>query len=454
MRREVLLAALLATLVAAPARAQDAGSGRDAATRDGAPASAAAPPEPGADEGDGDDPHGGGGTKNPDRVIEDARLPAGTIAVQVLDASNAPMPRTAVTLGILKNTVAKGESREHKTETTDDQGRIVFRDLPTGTGIAYRVSVTKDGGQFAATPFGLALDKGTIVMLHVYPVTGAIMSLEQLSSMEQVRAVTDRAVVLVEGILYVELKDDRVQMQQLYRVMNAGSVAWVPKDLILPLPSDFTSFVNDTQAMSDVGLDAVAGKGLRLHGTFAPGQHEVTFRWQLPYDGEERLTFEVEPPPNTVSMRVMAAASQEMRFSAEGFPPGEPQDDGRGSRVLMTQRAIRRGEPMISKVKLSLTDIPRTVPIAARLTVVILAALAVALGIALGARRRATSGADAKERRALLLADLEELVRAHRAGEIGPKTFERARRELYDAIARTLPVPPAPSASAAQSTAR
>jgi len=37
-----------------------------------------------------------------------------------------------------------------------------------------------------------------------------------------------------------------------------------------------------------------------------------------------------------------------------------------------------------------------------------------------------------------LLEDLEDLERAHLSGEVGPKTYERARRELVDAIARTL----------------
>ena len=54
-----------------------------------------------------------------------------------------------------------------------------------------------------------------------------------------------------------------------------------------------------------------------------------------------------------------------------------------------------------------------------------------------GSGRRDASGAS-KEHRARLLADLEELERARAAGDIGPKTYERARRELVDAIARTL----------------
>ena len=40
-----------------------------------------------------------------------------------------------------------------------------------------------------------------------------------------------------------------------------------------------------------------------------------------------------------------------------------------------------------------------------------------------------------------LLNELEELEKAHLAGDVGPKTYERARRELIDALARTLRLP-------------
>ena len=47
---------------------------------------------------------------------------------------------------------------------------------------------------------------------------------------------------------------------------------------------------------------------------------------------------------------------------------------------------------------------------------------------------------DLKSERQRLLGELEELERARQRSEIGPKTYERARRELLDAIARTFAV--------------
>jgi len=88
-----------------------------------------------------------------------------------------------------------------------------------------------------------------------------------------------------------------------------------------------------------------------------------------------------------------------------------------------------------------LRDIP--VPGPARIIATLLASLGVlaGLGYAFTTRKSLVAGGSAKEERARLLADLEELERAHRVGDVGPKTYERARRELIDAIARTLAQP-------------
>ena len=61
-------------------------------------------------------------------------------------------------------------------------------------------------------------------------------------------------------------------------------------------------------------------------------------------------------------------------------------------------------------------------------------------GIVLGVRKAPPR--DTKRERAQLLAALESLELAHREGKIGPKTYERGRRELLDDIARTFAADP------------
>jgi hypothetical protein len=357
----------------------------------------------------------------PDSNEEDIRLPAGTIDVTLLDPDNAALPNTAVTLGIIHNSVAKGESREHKLGMTDASGGAAFSGLATGSGIAYRVSVVKDGATFWATPFALSQDKGTRVSLHVYPVTHDIK----------------KALVVSQVVIYAELKDDRVQIEQAVTLFNLGRVAWVLDDLVVSLPEGFQA-LNGQQGMGGEGIEPVDKRGARIRGTFGPGQHTVDFRWQLPYDNEPDVSFDESLPPNVAVARALAAASQQMRLVVTGFPEAQARTDSNGERILITERQMRRDEAPLTTLHYELRDIPTPGP--ARIVATLLASLGVLAGVGFAFTSRKSSGAstDAKEARARLLAELEELERAHSAGDVGPQTYERARREIIDAIARTL----------------
>ena len=376
-------------------------------------------------------PRGSGGSGSqmfqppPDSNEEDTRLPAGTIAVTLLDGDNAPLPNTAVTLGILHNSVAKGESREHKLAVTDANGVVTFANLEHVSGVAYRVSVVKDGGTFWASPFGLSAEKGMRVSLHVYPVTHDI----------------ETALIVSQVVVYAEMKDDRVQFEQALTIYNLGRVAWVPDGVMLGLPADFTE-LNGQDSMSGEGVTSIEKKGAQLHGTFGPGQHTIDFRWQLPYAGEKDVKFDETLIPHVAVMRVMAAASQDMKLIASGFPEAEPRTDAQGQRILITEKQLRRDETPLTRVHVEMLDLPTPGPANKIATALAAFGVLAGLGYAFTAKKAAKPAATSKEERARLLAELEELERAHRAGDVGPKTHERARRELIDAIARTLVAAP------------
>jgi hypothetical protein len=163
------LAAAVLPLLASTALAQDAGkSVRDAGSREAAAAAASASgsvaraPEA---ESEGDDAlpaghpqvadanphaHAAGGTTGglpgtfeppPDLEEADPTLPPGTIVVDLRDADEKPVAREEVTLGMIINSVAKGDSRKHLQATTDERGRVAFHGLELASNIAYRVSV-------------------------------------------------------------------------------------------------------------------------------------------------------------------------------------------------------------------------------------------------------------------------------------------------------------------------
>jgi hypothetical protein len=390
-----------------------------------------------APENPHENPHGQGNPDifqpPPDGAQEEKSLPVGTLDVYIADAASKPIAGTPVTLGVVYNSVAKGESRKRLFATTNERGIARFEHLETGSSVAYRPMVITDG-TFSVTPFRLPEAAGMRALLHVYPIV------EDASE----------AKVVAQAIVYTEVKDDRIQIQQIYRIFNFGKTAWVPKDLVLRLPETFTGFASQ-QGMTDVGVDAVPKQGARVRGTFAPGQHELEFRWQLPYAGEADVAFDVGLVPNVAAARVIAPASLDMKLDVEGFPSPHSTSDGQGQRALITERQLTREEPPMKRVSVTIKGLPTEGP--GKLIATFLAAGGLGIGLVLGAQR--PSKKDRTNERARLLAELTDLERAHREGRVGPKTYAAARRELLDALARTFAIEaPAPSARAAKRAKR
>lgn len=400
MTRATFALMLGAVLLAAPARAQQDDD----------------EPPTQAPKGHGGGAGGGEMFQPPEDTSADAPdLPTGTLEILIADAASKPMPNTPVTLGIVYNSVAKGESRKRLLATTNAQGIARFENLETGSAVAYRPMVITEG-TFSAMPFRMAEKGGMRAILHVYPVVDSLES----------------ATIVSQSIVYTEVKDDRIQVQQAYRIYNFGRTAWVPKDLVVPLPETFTAFTSQ-QGMTDIGAEAVPKKGVRLHGTFPPGQHVVEFRWQLPYTGEADVTFDVGMAPHTAASRVIAPASRDMKLEVSGFPPPRSSSDGQGQRALITEKQLRRDEPPLTSVTVAIKGLPTEGP--GKIIATLLSACGLGLGLVLGTKR--PSKKDRKIERARLLAELTELEKAHLAGDVGPKTYESARRDLLDALART-----------------
>lgn len=375
------------------------------------------------DPGEGD-PHAGqagmGAPEGPppDGAAEDPSIPHGSIVVALLDPTGKPVPRTEVSCGVLVSSVAQGEKRIKVTAITDDQGIARFDKLETGLGVAYRVSVMKEGASFAAPPFNMPPSVGMRAKLHVYPVTRDV----------------EQALVVSQGMIFAEVKDDRVQVQQAFRVYNFGKTAWVPDDLVLALPPDFTGFAAQ-QGMNDISAVAVPKQGVAIRGTFAPGQHVVEFRWQKPYGGDADVRLEAGLFPHVAAMQVVAPASRQMTLEAPGFPPPRPETDGQGQRMLVTAKQLRREDPPMKSVVLTVGGLPTEGP--GKLVATLVATCAVAMGLVLGTRKPAPRKSDVEAERTRILEALAALEAAHREGGVGPKTYERGRRELLDELART-----------------
>ena len=65
----------------------------------------------------------------------------------------------------------------------------------------------------------------------------------------------EKALVVTQAIVYAEVKDDRVQVEEALTFYNLGRTAWVPDDVVIGLPDGFTA-LNGQQAMGGEGIDA------------------------------------------------------------------------------------------------------------------------------------------------------------------------------------------------------
>jgi hypothetical protein len=378
--------------------------------------------------------HGGQSSETlPEDTSErDDTLAPGTIVVEIRDRADTPVPEADVTLGILQQSVAKGESRRRTTQKADGNGVTRFENLERGGGVAYRISVpwpNDTGGEnatYAAPPFQLDLHRGQRVRLHVYPVTSRV----------------EEAFLGMQGILYLELKDDVVQVDELFEVFNLGAMTWVPNNLVIELPRGFKAF-NSQREMSDTGFDMVADRGAKMRGTFGPGQHQVQFRYQVPYEGDESVKLALSLPPRVIRMRVIAEASKTMTLHVADFPNAVSDANQRGQRVLLTERQARPGDSPFNRVSVTLDNIP-TEGSARWITVAITAAtLAFGLYIAREQEKINVTGTRAGEKdteraRARLVAEIAALDTAARAGEIGPQAHARIRQALIDSLARVM----------------
>jgi hypothetical protein len=379
--------------------------------------------------GDGN-PHGGGaggggipGMFNPPEDTEQVMpgVPPGTIVVDLRDADDKPVTGEIVTLGMMINSVAKGDSRKHLQSTTDAAGRVTFSGLETASNVAYRVSSGYQGGSFGAAPFQLQQAKTMRVVLHVYPVTSDIQ----------------KALIVTEATVASEMRDDRVQVEEVLTFYNLGRVAWRPDGVLMKLPDGVTAFSAQAN-MSDQGVDEVDEQA-KLRGTFGPGRSSIDFRWQVPWSGDADVDFGVGLPPHVAIARVMLPATSDIKLVVAGFPATEVKRDQQGQSFLVTEKHLKPEDAKLTTLSVGIHNLPSkgwgpfVATVLAAIGVVIGLLVAFARGMA-PARARPVD----KTARAAVLEELAELERGRRSGEIGPKTYERAYRELIDALARIL----------------
>jgi len=350
-------------------------------------------------------------------------LAPGTISATIVNDQGAPLAGQQVRLGIMFQKIAEGESRSEKFAQADARGTVQFTGLTPGSDHAYRVTVQVGSANYQTSPFNLKQEMGQRVVLRVHPATSD----------------SERAAFGMRGYLYIETRDDVFQFEALFRVFNVGQITWVPKDVVIQLPKGFKAF-KAQEGMTDVHFEEVEGIGARLKGTFAPGQAEASFRFQLPKSNDDSLIFRMSVPPHVAEMRVIAEASSTMNLAVDGFQPPVATANQNGQRVLVSVKQLRERNEELKDFTATLSGIPTPGP-GRWFALAIAGCMAIggvfaARGAFDGSSGAADAIADKKRARELLLLELEALEVARREERIGPRSYQQSRVALIDAIAR------------------
>jgi hypothetical protein len=364
-----------------------------------------------------------------DAVVTNPQIPPGTIQVKLVNETGEPLANTEVKLGVQFQKISEGEQHSEKHAKTDAEGLAVFSGLTPGSDFSYRVSSKNGPAEYSSEPVQLKPELGVLALLHVYPFTRNI----------------EEASIGSRGFVYVETRDDVFQFEVLFRYFNMGAISWVPEEARMKLPEGFKAF-KAGEAMDDTRFEEEPGKGVKLGGTFGPGQHNVSFRFQLPRHGESSASFRFGLPPHTAEIRFIAEAAPSMQLDVEDFEKPQTDVNQNGQRVVVTRHVASRNEPMMKSFTAQLSGIPT--PGYGRWIAVLIALFLAALGAGalrgiFGEEAQADlQDRDAERAHRVLLDELVDLTRARKREAIGPSTYESARRVLVEALSRIVSTNP------------
>jgi hypothetical protein len=346
----------------------------------------------------------------------DPALPPGTVQVRVIDEQGNPVAGAAVRLGIMQSSGV----RESEACATDAGGLCEFSDLAMDSSFSYRANVPFEGARYSSMPFRLDPKHGQKVSIRRLPTT-----------------TDDRRVFQIVGRTMVEFKEDRARITQDAQLANLGSDTYVfPKGgLALRLPDGFTAF-DSRKVMTDQRLSATE-EGLSISGSLPPGRVRLTWAYDLPLSGSS-FRLEHPIPFDTMEYHVMSDYLDGMTLEVEGFPLGRVVE-GADRRFMITNRTRSANDSPLESVRILVRGIPHSqaVPLAAAAIAAILALLGLNMLLRPGREEGAMAKAQTRHRDELL-DEIVRLEREHRTEQVGPKYYERRRRELRDELAMAL----------------
>ncbi|QQR90494.1 MAG: hypothetical protein IPJ88_01750 [Myxococcales bacterium] len=345
----------------------------------------------------------------------DETLPAGTIAVSVMDAEGLAMPGKTVILGVM----AQGGARVHQTCQSDEKGQCQFKELTSGELAAYRVKSVHQGVSFATDPFRLPTDQGYRARLVLLSVS------------------TDERPLLQHGQFILDLQDERLHVVQHAQLSNFGTEAYAfPQEgKLVRLPEGFVNFQSQ-ELMTDQRMVEEDNVGFRVFGSLLPGAVTLSWGYHLPVKGGD-MTIELPVTWNTFRYQIVIPAIAGIQMSVEGLPETTSfEHDGRT--LLGTEMRRRPQDPPVKSLIVHVRGIPGPGPM--RWVALFLAALlALSLSVLFW---RAGQGAktknDLSDRKQALLDEIAMLEKEFKDSTIGPNYFARQKERAVIELAQLL----------------
>ena len=346
----------------------------------------------------------------------DAELPAGTIAVEVVDPTGAAVSKQAVRLGVME----QSGGRDSKACVTDEEGTCSFDALLTDSKHSYRVNVPYEGARYSSTPFRIDANEGQRVRVVRLPTTK-----------------DNRRIFQVLGRTMIEFRDDRAHIQQEARLANLGEATYVFPDGGMPirLPDGFKAF-DSMAVMTDQRL-AATDDGLDISGSMPPGRVDLMWTYDIPVGGTS-MSIEQQVPFSTMEYQVISDYVEGMTMEVEGFQVARVHEGG-DRRFLVAGMMRRPGDAPVNPLRIHVRGIPGAGPLPYLAAAIAMIFVFWAIWLLFRPLDQTAVLARVRDdRRAELLDEIAGLESQRKAESVGPSFYEHRRRELTDELAIVL----------------
>lgn len=352
------------------------------------------------------------------KAIPAADLPDGTVTVRVV--------REAIGNNLTGQDVSLTSEGRTRTVKTDDQGRALFTNLPTGAQASAEATVA--GEKLVSDPFTVPTKGGLRVIL----ISGMAQAAERKKQEEaQALAAPAQKGIVVLGPntrILCEFQDDALQIFYVLDILNSARARVdIGGPFVFDLPTGATGAAGLEGSSSQATIN---GARVTVTGPFAPGSTSVQIGFTLRNTGSS-YTLEQKFPAALQQLTVAVEKLGSIGVkSAQFATTGDVKSESGTTFILANGPALAANAPL----RVELTGLP------AHSTVPRYTALAIASAILLagGWMAFATGGRDRDLRQRLvarrdtLLGELTQLEERRRGGNESLKQYSRRNRLLAE----------------------